>query len=154
MKIVINNCFGGFSLSPKATKRLAELQGRECYFFRMSLNYVESGDLEPLTLEEAEKARICWVAYSVPNPETHRLHERDTDGLYKSANERAEKIALGYWDIERHDPLLVQVVEELGEEANGACASLKVVEIPDGTDYVIEEYDGNEHIAEAHQTWS
>jgi hypothetical protein len=29
-----------------------------------------------------------------------------------------------------------------------------VVEIPDGTDYEISEYDGNEHIAEKHRTWA
>jgi len=32
-KIVINTCFGGFSLSPKAIKRISELKGKECYFF-------------------------------------------------------------------------------------------------------------------------
>ena len=53
----------------------------------------------------------------------------------------------------RTDPLLIRVIEELGDMANGRCAKLKVVEIPDGTDYIIDEYDGNEHIAEAHRTW-
>ena len=56
-------------------------------------------------------------------------------------------------DIERHDPALVQAVEELGNNANGAHAELAVVEIPDGIDYIIEEYDGIEHIAEKHRTW-
>lgn len=43
--------------------------------------------------------------------------------------------------------------EALGEAADGGCASLKVVEIPDGTDYEIGEYDGMEHVAEKHRTW-
>jgi len=33
-------------------------------------------------------------------------------------------------------------------------ADLKIVEIPDGTNYEIDEYDGNEHVAEVHRTWS
>lgn len=33
MKVVINACFGGFSLSALATKRYFELKGRPCYFF-------------------------------------------------------------------------------------------------------------------------
>lgn len=33
MEIVINVCYGGFSLSPEATKLLAAKKGKECYFF-------------------------------------------------------------------------------------------------------------------------
>jgi hypothetical protein len=32
--------------------------------------------------------------------------------------------------VERHDPVLVQVVEELGEKAGGEISKLKVIEIP------------------------
>ncbi len=58
-----------------------------------------------------------------------------------------------YYDIPRNDPILVSVVEDLGEEAFGLYSSLKVVEIPDGIEWEIMEYDGNEHIAEKHRTW-
>jgi hypothetical protein len=50
--------------------------------------------------------------------------------------------------------VLVQIVEELGNEASGRCAKLKIVEIPDDINWAIEEYDGSETIAEEHQTWS
>lgn len=51
------------------------------------------------------------------------------------------------YDLERNDPKLVEVVEALGEEANGECAELEVVELPeDTTDYSIEEYDGSETV--------
>ena len=56
-------------------------------------------------------------------------------------------------DIERNDPAVVQAVEELGDKANGEHAKLVVVNIPDGIEYSIEEYDGMEHVAEAHRTW-
>ena len=55
---------------------------------------------------------------------------------------------------DRSDPALVQTVEELGELASGQFAELRVVEIPDGVNWHIVEYDGMEHIAEAHRTWS
>ena len=45
------------------------------------------------------------------------------------------------------------MVQELGDKANGRCAELKVVEIPDGVDYQVEEYDGKEWVAETHRTW-
>jgi hypothetical protein len=49
--------------------------------------------------------------------------------------------------IERHDPALVQVVEEMGKAADGWSAQLTVMEIPDGVDYIILDYDGKESVA-------
>lgn len=46
----------------------------------------------------------------------------------------------------RHDPLLVQVVEELGKAANDTYSDLRIVEVPSGTKYRIDEYDGNETV--------
>jgi hypothetical protein len=54
----------------------------------------------------------------------------------------------------RDDPRLVEAVETLGSaEASGSYARLVVVEIPDGTDWHIHEYDGSESIHSAHLTW-
>tara|TARA_Y100000034_G_C6908961_1_gene422786 strand:+ start:5969 stop:6337 length:369 start_codon:yes stop_codon:yes gene_type:complete len=47
--------------------------------------------------------------------------------------------------LERHDLRLVQVVEELGDEAGGWAAQLKV-KIIDSNQYYIDNYDGNETI--------
>lgn len=57
-------------------------------------------------------------------------------------------------EIPRDSELLLQVIEELGKDANGGLASLKVVEIPDGVEWCIEEYDGAEWVAEKHRTWA
>lgn len=56
-------------------------------------------------------------------------------------------------EIQRDDPVLVEIVERLGNTASGNYANLVVVEIPDGVDWCVEEYDGNEWIAEVHRTW-
>ena len=62
-----------------------------------------------------------------------------------------------YWsdtDILRDDPVLVRVVEELGGEAAGSQhAHLKVVRIPADVNWIVQEYDGLEWIAERHRTW-
>lgn len=54
----------------------------------------------------------------------------------------------------RTDPRLIAVIEEMGAAAGGRHATLNVVEIPDDVQWEIEEYDGNEWVAEAHRTWS
>lgn len=49
-------------------------------------------------------------------------------------------------DLDRDDPLLIRVVEELGKKADGDCAKLSIVDLPKGTLYRIDEYDGRESI--------
>jgi hypothetical protein len=56
-------------------------------------------------------------------------------------------------EIERNDPVLVQIVEEMGDEANGNYSSLKIVEIPDDVKWYIGEYDGMESVHEEHRIW-
>lgn len=57
-------------------------------------------------------------------------------------------------EIKRDDEVLISVVEELGERANDSFSSLKIVEIPDGVEWEIEEYDGMEVVREVSRTWS
>lgn len=57
------------------------------------------------------------------------------------------------FDLERTDPYLVQVVEELGELANGQYANLRIADVPDGVDWYIDDYDGIETVHETHSSW-
>ena len=49
-------------------------------------------------------------------------------------------------DIDRADPDLVAVVEELGDEADGRHAALEIADLAPGTHYFIDEYDGLESV--------
>jgi len=97
MKIVINTCHGGFSLSEKAQKLF-------CQYSTIEWKYWQED----------------W----------------------------------SYYDIERNDQYLVRVVEELGDDANGRFAELKIVDIPDEVEWQLEEYDGLEWVAEKHRIWN
>lgn len=57
-------------------------------------------------------------------------------------------------EVPRNDPHLVQVVEEMGAKANSDFSKLVVVEIPDGIEWEVDEYDGYEKIVEKHRSWS
>ena len=78
-------------------------------------------------------------------------------GLSKEAlalfNERSGTVNTYDTGIPRNNPILVEIVEQLGEAADGGHAELKVVEIPDDVKWQIEEYDGNEWVAEKHRKW-
>ena len=69
-------------------------------------------------------------------------------------NERSGTVNTYGRDITRNNPILVEIVEQLGEAADGGFAELKVVEIPDDVKWQIDEYDGNEWVAEKHRTWN
>lgn len=48
--------------------------------------------------------------------------------------------------LPRHDPDLVAVVREMGDEANGECARLLIHECPAGSIYRVKQYDGYEEL--------
>ncbi len=48
---------------------------------------------------------------------------------------------------------LIEVVERMGRNADGQCSKLAVVEIPDGIEWSISEYDGFERAEEKHRSW-
>lgn len=52
----------------------------------------------------------------------------------------------------RCDPILVQIVEELGDRANGRFSNLGIIDIPsDTSDLYMDEYDGIETIREGRE---
>lgn len=130
MKYVINDCFGGFGLSEKALRRLHELGCTQVAMAASKYYGVDSGRCKDLAAAIAsDKALKCFKTVFTDN-DTVVLHN-------------------GFRDSDRNNPLLVQVVEELGEEANGMCAKLKIVEVPDSVEVEITEYDGLEECREA-----
>lgn len=140
MKVVINKCFGGFGLSEAAYEKLIE------YGIPVR-KYIEQ-ERDPVTRLYIEQ----------PLNEGEVIFDRNLDDNKNSLNQAMYTLTGRYWDTwlrsdNRTHPLLVRVVEELGKASNGRCADLKIVDIPDGTEYEIKEYDGNESIHEVHQAW-
>lgn len=143
MKVVINAQYGGFSLSAKALKYIADKLKTPIYFFKSSYSQ-GSYTYIPISFEEAEKNWLGIRAFSVPDPNS----APDLEENYEKYN----------WSFTRYfksrtDPLLVEVVETLGREASGHHAELKIIEIPDDIEWTVQEYDGWEWVAEKHRTW-
>ena len=57
------------------------------------------------------------------------------------------------YKISRTDSILIEIVKELGESANGNYAELRIIEIPNDIDWEIQEYDGMERVVEVHRYW-
>lgn len=159
MKIVINNCYGGFSLSARAIKRLAQLNGQKCYFFTNPRREGHGIDFSTnvLTSMAVLKDSMFWTAYNTKTPPKSLdgdAWQTATDADKAASNARYAAAHLTNRPDDRADPKLVQVVEELGKKAAGECAELKIIEIPDGVEWEISEYDGMESVHEKHRSWA
>ena len=54
----------------------------------------------------------------------------------------------------RSDSLLVAIVEKLGADSNPLFGELRVIEVPDDVEWIIQSCEGSaEWIAEKHRTW-
>lgn len=132
-KVVINSCFGGFNLSRKAMEWLYE---HECPNITMPVDKYFGGDLKSaeVALKKWKDEKAFFVTYFTKDEKNVLCNDRV---------------------IPRDNKLLIQCIEELGSDvASGSCAKLKIVEIPDDVDFVIDEYDGSETIHEKHHSWS
>lgn len=146
MKVAINRCFGGFGLSQAAYEKLIE--------WGVPVKKYINEKRDPVTLryrpEPRNDGEVIFDRELTP-PETDSF-----SALYWQYKDTSGSLGR-YWDVwtdNRTHPLVIRVIEELGDKANGPHARLAIVYVPDGTDYAIEEYDGKEHIAERHRTWS
>lgn len=149
--IVINNCYGGFSLSHKAIMRYAELKGIKLYPWIDDITKRVYGERAII-----DNPEVQWsLNYTtIPEEEYQRLvEEARQKPIGVGRFEESDAAYFSDMSIERTDPILIQVIKELGEEANGACAELKIVSIPNDIEWEIEDYDGLETIAEKHRTW-
>lgn len=132
MKIVINNCFGVFGLSEAAYEKLIALG-------------------IPIKVYKEQERDSTGKYLPEPDNEGEFIFERHPSDPMCALDGK-------YWDTwlrnNRTHPLLIQILEEMGETASGKYGSLKVVEIPDGIEWEIEENNGNEWVSEKHQTWN
>lgn len=133
MKVVINDNYGGFSLSYKAMRWLVDMKG-----WTLLSNEELCKNFEKYDDKIEVVTRCFWKGKG-------KLHLRHYDD-----------IAL------RSHPDLIECVETLGRDAAWDTQyqdeeegnSLKIVEIPDGIDVEICEGDGGlEWVAEKHRVW-
>jgi len=68
---------------------------------------------------------------------------------------KADRGLVWSYNFERNDPILIEVVEELGikEASDALFSSLRIIEIPDDIEWLVEDFDGLEHVAEKHRCW-
>ncbi len=130
MKIILNKCYGGFDVSKEAYMLYAKKKGLDLFMYEIDfLN-------KTFHYKKTNEDKSIMVSYFT----------KDFGDNIKISNEDYKKYCLYLNDEHRQDPILIEVVEELGDKASGRFGRLEVVEIPDNCYYKIDEYDGVETI--------
>jgi len=146
MKVVINTQDEAyFNLSKKAIRAYLKRKGKKCYFY--------GGDPEKM-----RKGKMVIVRYSDDDPSHYAMVYTKDYGDSPKIDDFKEEDSFSYFNIERNDPDLVAVVEELGKDADVSDwdddTKLKIVDIPDDVKWYIAEWNGVETVEETHRSWS
>lgn len=135
MKIAINSKNGGFCLSPLAMRAYARKKGKELYAYKVKEN-IKKGD------------KYTFLQTSIYDQSGIVLFFTKDYGIGMRNPEEEYNLYVG--DIERTDPDLIEVIEDLGDSANGRHAKLEIIDIPDGLDYHILSSWGDEYVVPRH----
>lgn len=143
MEIVINSCFGGFGLSPLAELEYLKRKGKTAFFYKQTKYKHREGVNEYRKVKPEEVDGLFSYTFT-----------KDHGDSFSEWPKSCEEEKYYDRDIPRDDADLVAVVKELGDKASGSCSCLRIVDIPDGISWEIDEYDGMESIHETHRSWS
>ena len=135
-RVILNKCFGGFGVSKEAYELYAKKKGIDVFHYT----------------QKNLKNEIYTYATDDNRSFDFHFTKDFGDNVYIS-NEDFKKYFLNLDENFREDKTLIEVVEELGEKANTFYSNLKIVEIPDDLDYVIDNYDGIETLHQKVQEW-
>lgn len=151
-KVILNKCFGGFDVSPQAYQLYAMKKGyshlyKYIWDIPKKYNPFDTNDINDRSyiLVDLFNNNICgfyFTKYFGDKIHYSEISKEDWDNYY---------LYLG--SEHREDPILIEVVEELGDEASGNCGKLVIVEIPDDLHYIIDDYDGIETLHEDIEVW-
>ena len=151
------------------TRKHAKNRGLSCNIRQLGVLVHDAADQQPSSLKKTKSVVIGTgsMGFDLSIKARDWLRARSAEDGIKGdmPGKRGEySIEIDYHDQlngkTRHDPLLVQMIDELGKEATfsgdgtyGNDYKLSIVEIPDDVEYQIESDEGIEHIAEKHRKW-
>lgn len=137
MKVILNKCYGGFGISKAGYELYAKKKGIEIFAYKL-----ECVNGKPIYRKTDTGSSIFTITFT-----------KDFGDYIDLSDDNSEKYCLELRGNRREDPVLIEVVEELGDSANGSFAKLVIVDIPDGMEYEIDDYDGVETLHQKVKKW-
>ena len=137
MKVILNKCYGGFGVSQEAYELYAKKKGIELFAYKLE---IVSG--KPIYKKTNTGSSIFTITFT-----------KDFGDYIDLSNDNFSEYCLNLRNNHREDLVLIEVVEELGERANSPFSKLVVVDIPDGMEYEVDDYDGVETLHQKVKKW-
>ena len=137
MKVILNKCYGGFGVSQKAYELYAKKKGIEIFAYKL-----ECTNDKPIYRKTDMGSSIFTITFT-----------KDFGDYVDLYDDNSEKYILELCSNHREDRVLIEVVEELGDRANSPFSKLVIVDIPDGMEYEIDDYDGVETLHQKVEKW-
>lgn len=151
-KVIINKCFGGYGFDPFTVQKYADEKGIKLYWYKRAFNTYRSDpkeDMIKIPFEIIAKDDGLRMEYIALTKDMGDTYVRD----WKDENAYADEFDINNDDASRTDPVLIDVIEKYGDANVHGCHAPTVVEVPDGIEWMIEEYDGFETLHEKHRVF-
>lgn len=143
--IILNKSYGGFDVSFEGYKLYAQKRGLKLYYYDYVGKKEDAFVYKRYPIEELQKEDLCHH-----HPILYFYSIKDL-GEYTDERPIDPAIVLNLDEEHREDPVLVEVVRELGQSVNTFASDLKIVDVPisfANGNYTIDSYDGIETLHE------
>lgn len=149
-KIVINNCYGSFCASFRVAIELFrnKYTTNEYYIYKKTNN----NSYKKITTTDELENSFFYSNYYIVDKDYGEIISIDK---FKNITNKECLDSLAHCCNERENPILIDMIEKFGSEfcSNTKHSRLQIIEIPYDVNYIVQEDDGLEWIAEKHRTW-
>lgn len=145
MRIAVNKCWGGFGLSKEAQALYMEKKYGVDNIYYYKTNTAGWGGKKSTKEDFIKEVDSHYISITTTDcGEEFDDYRKFNAVWFDDYNDSIEF---------RSDPVLIKVLEELGDDANGDFAEIEIVDVPDDANVYIDNYDGMETVEEKHRSW-
>lgn len=151
-KVIINKCFGGYGFEPFTIQKYAEAKGVKLIWYTRDHKY------------DARYPKEKWVKTNIEEIEREEglrmenlplVDDMGDSFIFDLSGDMFQRLVyqLPQDHESRTDPILIEIIERYGDMNRHGCHAPTVIEVPDGVEWIIYEYDGLESLHEAHRVF-
>jgi hypothetical protein len=154
MKVIINKCYGGYGFDPFTIQKYADAKNVKLYWYERDYGnscvfprerFVKT-TIEKINADESLHMGYYSMIKDMGEYLVFDWNKEDYDDvlgkyLFKFPEESES----------RTDSVLIEIIEKYGKLNTHGCHNPQVIEIPDGVEWTVNDYDGMETLVEKYR---